>query len=854
MAHSKKTPPSKASLAQKSSSELQQQAEHLIAQRNYKDAIELYKQLVKRETRPEWQEALALAYLERAREFAAKDMPKEAVALWEYYTTLAKVSDDPSIVEYIEWLGRCGHYAKIAQTYLKFEAQLAETFAARGIPEFLGAHLLAGNQDLTHMLGKHPVWAVPLQAAEQALVAYCQQQPAADVETLLQAISLRSPFRDFRILLKALLSLEHAGGAQTAVALCAKIPTHSPYAHLARLLPSASIDINVFSQLAHSLSLFAATLHGWDKNHLKLLHNLARIKPDQEDALFKFILQHHEELGSARAQQLLLHWLPLLGDGHIRRYANQFELSRFDQQRLQMLYYAVDRDVVGSFMQRAAKACIDLLRPVLAEDDNRLRAALIQRWQADIMLKTEFGNVREIGEQLLEAIQWDPQFKKAHLDYIALCGKSPFSNAEYYAAVEQALRIFPDDVDILLKGIDATQQRKAFKKAVGYALRILKHDPIHTKAREVLIVSHLAHARKLFKQKKLDLAAKELSSAAQYERGAPSVPLRINQALLAFYQGNPPLAASLLEKAISPLAGRLVGYVIIHLEAKLGHLMPELLVKLAPSAKTSALLPPLGKNYAPSSAELLQLVSWLRPYYDDSPRTVSALLQTCGDLLKKAAAVFHDYDQMMVMCEFFKYIANYHLLQEYAHAGMKRWPTQRTLLFYNYYAKAKGSMVNLAHRDLEHLHEVLKQAKAAGDLCAEGLIMDFLDSFQQRAPVFSLNDMPVTPFQLEALVAIRDDLDELLNGDMDTGALLRELFGSSLPNLNEILPVLRGGLGMLIARVLQKRGRLPPDLDVDTLAHILNIMNQFGEFGEFDEDEEQHPFPPPRSKKGRQKK
>jgi hypothetical protein len=48
----------------------------------YKEAIEHYKLLLKRERRPAWVEGLAAAYAGRAAQLAAKGLVKEALALW----------------------------------------------------------------------------------------------------------------------------------------------------------------------------------------------------------------------------------------------------------------------------------------------------------------------------------------------------------------------------------------------------------------------------------------------------------------------------------------------------------------------------------------------------------------------------------------------------------------------------------------------------------------------------------------------------------------------------------------------------------------------------------------------------
>src|SRR5271165_6934564 len=53
-------------------------AEEAFRLGSFKEAIELYKQLLKQEARPEWRDALAMAYVGRAKALSAKGLFKEA--------------------------------------------------------------------------------------------------------------------------------------------------------------------------------------------------------------------------------------------------------------------------------------------------------------------------------------------------------------------------------------------------------------------------------------------------------------------------------------------------------------------------------------------------------------------------------------------------------------------------------------------------------------------------------------------------------------------------------------------------------------------------------------------------------
>ena len=75
--------------------------------------------------------------------------------------------------------------------------------------------------------------------------------------------------------------------------------------------------------------------------------------------------------------------------------------------------------------------------------------------------------------------------------------------------------------------------RKAYKKAAGFARRLLKINPINPGVRRQMIELQVAHARKQMRAKRPDLAAKELAAAAEWERpDAPSGLLRIARGLV----------------------------------------------------------------------------------------------------------------------------------------------------------------------------------------------------------------------------------------------------------------------------------------------------------------------------------
>lgn len=94
------------SLHDKNGITLAAEAEAALRASRYKEAIELYKELIKRERRPDWIDGLAACYAGRAHDLAAKGMVQEASVLWRNRTQLCgkPLAEGP----YFGWLLQAG--------------------------------------------------------------------------------------------------------------------------------------------------------------------------------------------------------------------------------------------------------------------------------------------------------------------------------------------------------------------------------------------------------------------------------------------------------------------------------------------------------------------------------------------------------------------------------------------------------------------------------------------------------------------------------------------------------------------------------------------------------------------------
>ena len=304
----------------------QTEAAKLLEIGRYKEAIEAYKRLLKQEQRQTWQTALAQAYLLRAQSLAAKGMFKEATILWENRANLT--SDNQLIDQYLHWLIQAGRHIRAARIYL--DTTLNEE-QQRQLQVQFGSLMLTGQPELLAVFSPEAALIQQYNIVKNALEAYFQGD---DPDKYIKQISFRSPFRDFRPILKALIIFET--DPNTATQLLNKVPSDSPYANFATLLRMATqpnkIPIEYLVKLSTPEQNLLASIKGWDKAQFKLINMLqTAAKRDTDKALFEVVAANRQALGLNYSQQFCLALLPSYPNG-IKLYERTFgPLSKFPQ-------------------------------------------------------------------------------------------------------------------------------------------------------------------------------------------------------------------------------------------------------------------------------------------------------------------------------------------------------------------------------------------------------------------------------------------------------------------------------------------------------------------------------------------
>jgi len=730
----------------------------LLSDQNYKDAIDVYKLLLKREPQPEagWRDSLAKVYLERARQLAQKAMHREAAVLWENIPTLCGQTPQPDL--YLDWLLRSGQYAKAMRAYASHAAALP---AGGELETLLAALALAGQKEVLQAIPPDAPLRTHLTAAQAALRAYTQGEAEDAVRERLKAISIRSPYRDLRQALAALLKLET--DPTGALALVERIPPTSPYQDLVELVRASAATDPARALLALTpAQRELAGLFGLDARQLKLLKDWARLGDRPSDkAKFEFIAANLALFDREQARRACLALLLGYPQGS-KTYSNLFgPLPPFEAQQLKALRAEREDDDLDRTL-RDWQGCVDLLRHE-TDPDSRLMAALILRHMAELLRKGDDGwdDGEQLRDCLEQSLRFDPDDRDVYLQ-LAILYKEVDNDKEYHQWVEQAVKRFPDDPLVLLAAVKTATARKAHKKAAGFAARVLELDPINTKARTVLINAHLAHARKLMRADKYALAEKELDSAGQLERdNARTGIVEINRGLLALQQRQRDLGRRWLREGVRLAGSPLLAWVRLAVET--------LRLKLEPAdfQRDADLSDPRKLNA--SRTDLLALAQLLNAYREEEVKDLDTVLEDLEKPLQRTIKALTSEDDLLLICESLHQAPHYGLLEYAATRALEVQPERSLFVYYQIYGRAEGDLDLVKDRDYDRLEQAMERATAAKDHRAATSITRFLSQSpfslpfapKGRGPAPMPMPIPIPPKMRREIEDMRRELERL---------------------------------------------------------------------------------------------
>ncbi len=710
MSHKKKTKPTSVVPGGSAPATLEGTAQAALAASRFKDAIEQFKELLKRERRSAWLAGLAAAYAGRAEQLASKDMVKEALALWR---TRADACNVPLLSgPYVAWLLKSGQIEQalgLLATVDKLppeaqalaQAQLAA--AALVAPDALLAGLPAGNPLLLHRA-----------AARAALAACTKGELAASAKgdetalaQALQTISFRSPYRDLRPLLKALALL--ASDPQGAAATLARVPENGPFEPLAKALRVGLLPgiewLSGLLALDEPGRALVLDLKGCPPSQRLLVLDLAaRTGVTATSAtspleLFDLVLRHRKAMAGGLAQQIGLRLLP-----HVPQRLDAFRtslvpLAPAEQERLLAL--------AAELKQQDEQAETHWLRFVKlsgATLAGRQQAALVLRRLADSHSQHGFdGKLCSHALAWLEqSLDFDPADRGTHLRLVrdARCHLDLKQARTWLDAARQR---FPDDMPLLLEAVEIALAAGAFKKAAGLAKQVLQVDPINPRVRTLIGQAHLSHARKQIAANNPQAALRELDEAANWLRNAADRSLLTLLRGLATESGV--AGDSLLRDAMAELGAPLVGAFHLLLEGQRSKRPPQDLLRRAGVDLTAA----------PSTADVVALAQALNalPERDGAARSAIKVLRKPLESAVSALQ-FSEGDQLL-LCEALHRQGQTELTLRVAAAALRRWPQRPVFLYLEAAARYGANPWAMPQHDWQRLDTLYDQAKAQGD-------------------------------------------------------------------------------------------------------------------------------------------
>jgi hypothetical protein len=736
-----------------------------LRQGRFKDATEIFKQLLRQDPRPEWKQRLADAYAGRARALAGKGMFKEAAIVLENTLGPGGITREPLL--YLSCLIRQNQIAKARRMALAAMATLPAAEAAR-LAEGAAALSLAAPAPtvVDTMPGGSETWSEQTRAAETALRAWLQGRTTDEVDRLISRIPLRSPFGATRLILKSLITQD----VTKARALLAMIPADSLFAGVRDTAGAALSDapdlLGHWARLRPAQQQFVAETRGIPRDRSALLSQIQDAEKRGPAALLSLLMRRGLPLPDDELRTACLNLLPAAPD-HMAQFTQRFgPLPAIEHNRIAALSAEAQQYWDPAILYWRA------LVSVLALDkapESRLAEAVVLRHMAalaqthpDIDDEEEAPDADLVALYLERSLQADPTDLTAML---ALLDRYRASDnpKEWYRTAELAVARFPHNPVVLLHAVDAAVARDAFKKAAGFAQQVLAVDPINLPVRQRMIELQLAHARKQARSGRADLAAKSLDEASAWERpDKPDPSLRIARALVAKMKTTDPATADTVRAAVQEAGGSPLGWFRVVLEASLLNWPAKQLQPFHRELQAAYETPP-------DRTTILALFGLLgQRDLGGTRRAIAPALRVFDQYLIRGSHIDWSPAEFLTIAEAMANLRYYPTLHRYATSAVQREAGNLAARFYRLLAGAGGNRDGLSYAQESELFSIMEDA---------GTRQDF--ALFNRVQKFALG-----PAGGKAMRRMRDTLKSPLDelDEDDTAELLTALAGE-MPSL-----------------------------------------------------------------------
>lgn len=676
----------------------------------FRDAVASYKALLKTERRPQWLAGLASAYAGRAQALAEKGMLQEAIGLWRSRAELCGTPlwDGP----YAAWLINDGRVAEVLDHLAARRAALAAADELAALEARLAPALLNANPATLARLPAQSLLQLHHPQALAALTAYANRDATA-METALGGISFRSPYRDLRTVLKALVLCETDPDA--ARAALDRLQPDSPFESLAAplraRLMAGPARLQAWARLSSAQQTMALDLMGYPAALAPMLQALAGADANLAPAaLFDLVQRHARELPDALATYVwkwLAPWATRKGCANPRLFGSP---SKADQECAQAL--AVEISGEWDHAETHWLIAADLLEESGTPAD-RLRAALVLRHMAlsPAYLSSDGVLDPDATTMLTHSLELDPADRAVHVRLVQFW-RHAGDLKRARAQLDTGLHHFPDDAALLTEVVETAVAAGAFKKAATSARRLLSLDPLNRKVRGLVGNAHLSHAAKQIAAGKTDAAKKEIIEAASWLTSATDQG-RIHLLQAWTEPQGTPERLRLTRLAASAWGGGLAAGWRLVREAQ------GVFARVGPD-RSAYLLSEAGidATQATTPTDLLALVQVLEqetPIVRKGHDPLATWRKAMIALANRLGGPAFDLDTSVRLCEAFSRHQELDLLEKFANAARKRWPEQPIFVYHAVAARfgKKGEIQN--RTDEDDLEDALKRVRQSKD-------------------------------------------------------------------------------------------------------------------------------------------
>ncbi len=620
-----------------------------------KDAVDHYKKLMVDPEVIEYRKQQVNGYLRKAQDLTIKEVFNDVQNLWNEHLGNEQQKKD---IEQI--------FINLIQSQSQDEIhQQLKTLTVEQIdqqyPLFsmaLGALMLTGKSELEQYLPVESAFIAHFKSAQEALTRFHVDSPEA-IRKIIKKIPYHSAFRDFRILINAALAMPFLTGNE--VRLLNKISCHSAYFQAAKALLAIAQGETDFTQnlmfFNSRLTNIIAEIKGLNKQQRQFVEELAKLRqPLSAKEKFNLAIRFQALLKKQLAQQFCLAILREYPEGIQEIKENFFANNEFEQNRVQALLAEQDKKLDDAeFFWRQ---CIRNLKD--NNTDSRLKIALILRHLANILPESERA------ECLMESLQYDAD-DRASVEQILkhFCQKQHLDENQL-SFMEQAVKQFPEDIEILIHAIQISINIDNKEKAQQYAEKTLAIDPLNSFAKQVVVNGYIEQIRSFLQNKEFQRANKTIQQVKAIQLGkAEMVQIQLLEAFLYFVEQDKQLG---LEKIAHAFVCRQYDPVNAHFQAAMEAQLAGL-----PVATILKSLPPVT-NHSLSSQSFEQLIKTISHYHKDEGyrRQLYKSLEKIKSSLKQSLQqVNYDENLLLAFCKLLAGIQHYQLLRYCSKLALK---------------------------------------------------------------------------------------------------------------------------------------------------------------------------------------